>query len=494
MMKRGRDEDYHFLKYPTNEQSCVAIPKEEWEKLGMEGTYLDNSICQFLTRLVQEEEGLSCPDDIQVFEPFFYGRFETRSQEQLKILKADDYVINWLKQFLLFKLIENEHAYIYLVDIEKSHIYIIDSLRRGRYERFTLNFFRNYLEESYSNSHRGEVKTFEASVLKVDQQEEGSNNCVLFMAGYIESVFRNSSTLKTDLENVREDKIFFLSTYVKQRSWVKDKIEILHNSNPKVDQDGDMRNKKKIKLAKVASPPSSSSLISSIFKPIFTNFHNSYSISSCSSVKKKMKTNKISSCLPTKVDDTSDLLREKKVPKKTKFKNNKKHKKIITDNKIKKVEDALEVDADFSDSFRKGMLFKCELCVVRSPEKEKYFHHRLEHNMKWMNENNLFYLSDLKSHVLKKHNRSSKLYKKEFQFEHEDYSFFHKCHLCNEILQMSNDRLYAHVKENHKEIQPTEYISKHTYPLRAKFGVCYENKIDSDCPRCKSLHDVLMRS
>ena len=60
-------------------------------------------------------------------------------------------------------------------------------------------------------TYKGEVKNLTHQVLNVDQQEEFSNNCVLFMSGYIESIFRTSTTLKTNLQNVRENKKFFFT-------------------------------------------------------------------------------------------------------------------------------------------------------------------------------------------------------------------------------------------------------------------------------------------
>ena len=57
------------------------------------------AICQFVTIMVQEEEGLSCPDNIQLIEPYFYCRFLMKPQEEIAKLEAHSFVMNWLKEF-----------------------------------------------------------------------------------------------------------------------------------------------------------------------------------------------------------------------------------------------------------------------------------------------------------------------------------------------------------------------------------------------------------
>ena len=445
MPRPDGENEVIYLKYPYSAGSAW-ITHYHVTALRRPRSFLDYMNVHFLTAYLEIVKDIKCPETMQIFEPPFLDMMRKKDFIIRNIL----YKIRWEAELLIFKMLEHKHAFIFVIDIQKWTLYIIDSLEHRQFHTDALKTVSEYMEAAYQTKN-GSDRKLTQEILKVDQQLEDSYDCILHVAGYLEYLIRDSSdgfktrviaqtnmSAKFSRSVTNEVKIFYTNQYVKKRQEVLDLL-LQEKSKLMMLYNGDKND-------------------------------NSLEIKDDEVLKRKQ-------CIIT--DDRNPNIKfgtQERV-----FKHPKRHAKHILKNKLKKI--ALVSH----DSLRKGMLFQCNLCCLDGRKgklhKSVYSDNLLEHDINWLNENNLFYISELKYHVTKHDKFTSDSYREKFGDPVKpDYAYFHQCHLCSKVIELTNDKLKNHAKFHN--MLGSVYMETHCYPMSSKKDVSYGNKKNSKCIQC----------
>ena len=436
-MRADSENAERYLKYAYSGGEAW-IRHLELTKLRTPGKFLDIANIHFHIGYLENVLDIKCPETIQIFEPQFVSHMRNPNFSPRDTM----YIIRWEAELLIIKMLENSHAFIFVIDLKKWTLYIIDSLVEDRFYLESLETVRKYMERENWTKNKSNKK-LSVIILTVDQQEKGSNDCILHVGGYLEYIIRDSPD-GFRKRVTKNEKTFYSNKYVKTRQEVLDLL--LQEKTKLMTQEGDGDKN-----------------------------DNTIEIDDDEVLKRKQS-------IKT-VDDRPKI--ELKDGKRE-FRNPKKHAKTILNNKLKKKASAPQ------DSLRKGMLFQCKLCSLHGKKGDLhtsvYQNSLMEHDVNWLNKDNLFYIENLKKHVQKHGEYTSESYKEEFGDPVEpDLSYFHKCHICQKEIELTNDKIKNHVLKH--GWKSGAYIEAHCYPMKGKKKVSYKKKKISKCEQCLELFD-----
>ena len=576
--KRKSNENLFCLQYSNYEREGeVWIPRSELRRL-RNNRFLSYLTSLFLREHLGTEEKIICPTHIQILEVDFLAKIRSR----FNIQTGEECFIDWNKKFLLVKIMDCNHAFIFLIHIENWTLYIIDSKREAGWYEDALRNVEEYLRKDFMKQKK--IKNKEEITIKflhVSQQPKGSNDCVLYQSGYIESILRDTYTdfnkrltstqlfydakhVKTRLEvlaiikteivkakrrkdaskeegNVvvvkdatKEDrKIVVIELDEIDTADVQDEVEVVEVVE-KVEEELVDLVKEENKIVDDQEEDNDDEIVydeedeeddDQAFNDILTKVDNDNTMDEKDLEKLKNKVillqwlaNYKSTGELVAVDKEEEEETKKEIVEEEEdeildyleydddeedddeedydddeeyiaykiCRNNRK--KIIAD--VLKEEAERKTEDEFYDSFRRGMLYRCQLCDDHGrmgPEHKQIYKNNelLEYDAEYLRNENLFYLSDFKNHV-KLHGITAKTYRTSYDDPIDlKYASFHMCHICNERIILTNDKVRNHALKHNTTAR--DYIETHTYPLSSKLSVSVEKKRKSDCAKCLTM-------